>query len=144
VLEFVQVVDDALLVVEPPDAELARFQHLAQLVADKIDDRLEIELGGHTLLDAVDHGELGGALLRLLEQALRLVEKARVLQRCAERSCHRRDQPDIRRRERVLAFEVLDADVAKKPVAHDDGHAQHRPAAIGARNRRQVIAFVVT
>ena len=59
------------------------LKHLAQLVADQVDDGLEVELGGEALLDAVDDRQLGGALLGLLEQALRLVEEARVLQRDA-------------------------------------------------------------
>jgi hypothetical protein len=37
----------------------------------------------HALLDAVDDGELGGAVLGFLEQALRLVEQAGVSQRDA-------------------------------------------------------------
>ena len=45
--------------------------------------RLEVELGRQALLDAVDDGQLGRALLGLLQQALRLVEQARVLQRHA-------------------------------------------------------------
>ena len=60
-----------------------RVQHLAQLVADQVDDGLEVQLGGDALLDAVDHRQLGVALLGLLQQALRLVEQARVLQRHA-------------------------------------------------------------
>ena len=43
--------------------EVRSGEHLAQLVADQVDDRLEIELGGHPLLDAVDDRELVRALL---------------------------------------------------------------------------------
>ena len=46
-------------------------------------DALHVELGRERRLHAVDDRELGGALLGLLEQALRLVEEARVLQRDA-------------------------------------------------------------
>ena len=59
------------------------LKHLAQLVAHQVDDGLEVELGGHALLDAVDDRQLGVALLGLLQQPLRLVEQARVLQRHA-------------------------------------------------------------
>ena len=52
----------------PADADVARGEDLAQLVADEIDDRLEVELLGHPLLDAVDDRELGVALLGLLQQ----------------------------------------------------------------------------
>ena len=93
----------------PADADVAGLEHLAQLVADQIDDRLEIELRGHPLLDAVDHRELGGALLGFLQQALRFVEQARVLQRDA----HARRRPCVSRRtlgfaERVLALVILE------------------------------------
>ena len=46
-------------------------------------DPLEVELRRERRLHAVDDRELGGALLGLLQQALRLVEEARVLQRDA-------------------------------------------------------------
>ena len=68
-------------------------QHLAQLVADQLDDRLEVELAGHALLDAVDDRELGVALLGLLQQPLRLVEQARVLERDAHARGDRGEQP---------------------------------------------------
>ena len=65
------------------DARCRWREALAQLVADQVDDRLEVELRRQPLLDAVDDRQLGGALLGLLEQALGLVEQARVLQRHA-------------------------------------------------------------
>ena len=49
--------------VVPADAHVAGLEYFAQLVADEVDDRLEVELGGHALLDAVDDAELVGALL---------------------------------------------------------------------------------
>ena len=82
------------------------LEHFAQLVADQVDDRLEVELGGHALLDAVDDRELGGALLGLLEQALRLVEEARVLERDAHAVGERLQQADVGLAERVLALQV--------------------------------------
>ena len=90
----VEDVQDARLPSHPADAHVAGVEHLAQLVADEVDDGLEVELRGHALLDAVDHGELGVALLGLLQQALRLVEEARVLQRHAHA---RRDRWSSRR-----------------------------------------------
>ena len=62
-------------------------------------------------LDAVDDRQLGGALLGLLQQALRLVEEAGVLQRdahAARRPCSSRRTLGLA--ERVLALVVLDAD----------------------------------
>ena len=52
-----------------------------QRVADQVDDRLKIELGGHGLLDAVDHRQLGIALLGFLQQPLRFVEEAGAVHR---------------------------------------------------------------
>ena len=49
--------------VQPPDLHVAGPEHLAQLVADEVDDGLEVELGRHALLDAVDDRELVRALL---------------------------------------------------------------------------------
>ena len=88
-LVFVEIVDRVGLRVVPADADVVGLEHLAQLVADEVDDRLEVELGRHPLLDAVDHRELGGALLGLLQQPLRLVEEARVLERDAHRIARR-------------------------------------------------------
>ena len=61
------------------------IEDLADLVADRVVDALHVELGGERLLHAVDDRELGRALLALLEQALRLVEQARVFERDAHR-----------------------------------------------------------
>ena len=47
------------------------------------------------LLDAVDHRELGVALLGLLQQPLRLVEEARVLERDAHARRDRRQQAHV-------------------------------------------------
>jgi hypothetical protein len=51
-------------VVAPRDHHVAGREHLAQLVADQVDDALEVERAGHALLDAVDHRKLAGALFR--------------------------------------------------------------------------------
>ena len=50
------------------------------LVAHEVVHRLHVELGGEALLDAVDDRQLGGALVGLRQQALRLVEQPRVLE----------------------------------------------------------------
>ena len=96
----------------------AGLENIAQLVADQVDDGLEIELRGHAFLDAVDDRQLGRALLGLLQQALRLVEEAGVLQRDAHarrHACCSRRTSDLA--ERVLALVVLDAQRARTPVA---------------------------
>ena len=45
------------------------MQHLAQLVADQVDDGLEVQLGGQSLLDGVDDLQLSHTFLFGLEQA---------------------------------------------------------------------------
>ena len=55
-------------------------EDLADLVADRVVDALDVELGGQGGLHAVDDGQLGVALLGDLEQALGLVEETRVLE----------------------------------------------------------------
>ena len=67
------------LLVIPGDAEIGSIENFAQLVADQVDNRLEVQLRSEPLLDRVDDRELGIALLALLEQALCLVEQTRAL-----------------------------------------------------------------
>jgi len=81
VLVFVQVMHESGRFVEPADADVAGGQDVAQLVADQIDDVLEVQLRRDALLDAVDDGELGVALLGFLQQALRLGEEAGIVDR---------------------------------------------------------------
>ena len=66
-----------------PMAMSPRVQHLAQLVADHVDDGLEVESPAMPCWMLLITASLGGALLGLLQQPLRLVEQARVLQRDA-------------------------------------------------------------
>ena len=74
VLVLVQVMHHPGLGIHQADADVLGAQDLAQFVADQVDDGLEVEFRRHALLDAVDHGHFGRALLGLLEQPLRLVE----------------------------------------------------------------------
>ena len=60
VLVLVEVMQQAGVGVIPADADLAGPEHLAQLVADQVDDGLEVEFGRDALLDAVDDRELAG------------------------------------------------------------------------------------
>src|SRR5438045_8659869 len=53
-LVHVDRMDEVGLLVPPPDAHVPGLEYLPQLVADEVDDLLEIELGGNPLLDAVD------------------------------------------------------------------------------------------
>ena len=100
-LVFVKIVKQIRLFVVPADAKVRRGEDFPELVADEVDDVLEIQFGGEPLLDRIDDPELGGALLLGLEQALRLVEQARVLERDAHRVGKRRQQAYVRVRKRV-------------------------------------------
>ena len=71
--------------VEHADVDIGFMEHLANLVADRVVDALHIQLGRQRLLHAVDDGQLGGPLLGLVQQPLRLGELPRVLQRRAHR-----------------------------------------------------------
>src|SRR5437868_3801306 len=79
-----------------PDADVVGIEDVAELCADEVDDRLQSQLGSEALLDAVDHRQLCGALLLGLEQPLRLVEEARVLERYAHRVTERCEQAHVR------------------------------------------------
>ena len=82
-LVLIQKMKQLSLRVVPAVANVTRLEDLAQFVANQVDDRLEVELGGHALLNAVDHRQLGGALFGFLEQPLRLVEETSILERHA-------------------------------------------------------------
>ena len=135
-LVCVQVVNEVGLRVVPADADVAGVEDLAQLVADEVDDRLEVELGGHAFLDAVDHGQFGGALLRFLQQALRLVEEARVLQRHAHARGDGAQQPHVGFAEGVLALVILQVDHAEHAVAAEDRDVDRRNVAWSVPGRR--------
>ena len=133
-LVHVGVVDQVRRRVVDADAHVRLIEDLADLVADRIVDPLHVELGGERLLHAVDDREFRGALLALLEQPLRLVEEARVLQRHAHACGDGAQQPDLGFAVSVLALEILDVDRAEYAVTAQDGDACHRLASIRARN----------
>ncbi len=112
-LVFVEVLNLMVLRIVPANADVVGLQNLAQLVADEVDDRLEVELGGHSFLDAVDDRELRRPLLGLLQEALRLVEEARVLERHAHARGDRAEQSHLGVAEGVLAFVVFERDRAR-------------------------------
>jgi hypothetical protein len=138
VLVLVQIVRKIVDGVVPANAHVAGLEHLAQLVADEVDDRLELELRRHALLDAVDDGELRRSLLLGPEQALRLVEEPRIVQCRAEGCGDRRQNARVRLAVRVLVFVVLDGDHAAHAIGADDGHGHHRLALFGALEQGHV------
>ena len=88
-------------------------ENVADLVAHRVVDRLQLELAGQRVLDAVDQCQLGIPLPRL-------VHEPRVLERDAQAACERRQQALVCVVVRVLAVEVLEGDHAGRPVPGDE------------------------
>ncbi len=140
---FVRVreMDGLGLRVVDADVDVRLVEDLADLVAHRVVDPLHVELGGERLLDAVDDRELGRALLALLEQALRLVEEPRVLQRDAHAVGERLQQAHVRIAVRVLALRVGQADEPARLVADDQRYVHRRLLVRGAREREASVLF---
>ena len=130
-LELVQIQNPVVRCVVPPDADVTGRENLAQLVAHEVDDALEVERSGDALLDAVDHRQLGVALLGFLQQSLRLVEQASVLQRHAHAGGDGGQQALIRFAKRVVAIVVLERDEAERAVSRENRRGDARPALVG-------------
>jgi hypothetical protein len=76
--------------VQPRHDQRVGREELDQLVADEIDDGLEVELGGHALLDAVDQRELGRVVLGAGVGGLQLGHDRGEVVRGADRRVRRR------------------------------------------------------
>ncbi len=122
----VRVVDPIRLRVIDANAHVRLIENLADLVADGVVDALHVELGGERLLHAVDDRELGRALLALLEQALRLVEQARVFERDAHAVGERLEEAHVGFAVRVLALHVDKVDQPAGLVPDDQRHVEGR------------------
>src|SRR5439155_24299849 len=70
----VRVVDQIGLGIVDANAYIPVVENLADLVADRVVDALDVELGSERRLHAIDDRELGIALLGFLQEPLRLVE----------------------------------------------------------------------
>ena len=97
-------------------------------LADELDDRLEVELRGERLADLVDERQLGGALVGLGQQTLRLVEQAGVLEGDAHARRERRQaaarRPRRRRRARCSRGRST-------PITRSAGHDRHAEPRLG-------------
>ena len=131
-LHLVEVVQRAGSVVVPADAQVLRAQHLADLLAHQLDDAVKVELAGDALLDAVDDGQLGIALLGFFQQTLGFVEAQRALQRHGHGRADGLQQAHLGVAIRVLALVVLHLDAADAAVADDQRHGQGAGRNIGA------------
>ena len=83
-------------------------ERLAHVLADELDQPVEVELRRERLADAVHRRELADALARLLHEA-------GVLERDAEAAGHRRQELLVGLVEGVLAIDVLERDHARPP-----------------------------
>src|SRR5438105_15882045 len=58
-----------------------RIEHITDLVANKVIDRLDVKLGGESFLYAVNDAQLSRALFRFLKQAIGLIKQPCIFQR---------------------------------------------------------------
>ena len=107
----------------PADADVPSPEYLAQLFADRFDDCLEVQFGGDAGLDAVDERELGAALLGFIQEPLRLVEEACVLQRHAHAVGQHLQQVHFSLGERIL-LPAVERDDSERFVALQDRDAK--------------------
>ena len=131
----VREANEARLLVHERDVDDVRAEGLAHLLADELDQRLQLELRGDRLPDGIDRGQLGGALRRLLEQDLGLLEQARVLQRDAHAARERGEQPHVGIAEGVFAIDIVQADDAAHLGADEDRDAYGAFGGLGSGNR---------
>src|ERR1700682_4112143 len=135
----VRVTNQAGLRVHDADAHVRLFEDLADLVAYGIVDALDGNLAGERLLHAVDNGELGRALLALLEQALRFIEQPRVFECHAHAVGERLQQPYVGVAEGVLALHVDQIDHPAHLLARYQRHHDERFLHPGARKEGRAV-----
>ncbi|MBV6504456.1 MAG: hypothetical protein AKCLJLPJ_02608 [Fimbriimonadales bacterium] len=81
-----------------------RIEHIADLVANQINDGLDIKLGCQPLLNAIDQCQFCRALFGLLEQALGFIEETRVFESNAHGVGEGFEQAHIRFTENIFAL----------------------------------------
>jgi hypothetical protein len=124
VLDVVGELDQpARLVVERHVNDVGR-EDVTELVAQPFDQRVQIELLDERLTDIVHDRELGRALPGLVEQP-------RVLERDAQGSRERHQEPDVTFAERMFSVEVLERDQADRAITDqersEDGRLRDLP-----------------
>src|SRR6185436_18387402 len=112
--------------VEQRDVDEIRLERPPDLLADELEQVVELELGRQRVADLVDRRQLGEALAGLIDEA-------DVLEGDTEARGKRPEQLDIAFRERVLAVDVLEGDDAASLVADEerDPHGRLRRLAAG-------------
>ena len=137
-LDGVGITDEPGATVDDADVDDLRVEDLLDLVADEVVHRLHVQLRSQPLLDAVDDGQLGRPLIGLGQQALCLVEQARVLERDAQAGGQRRQQAHVRFGERVRPIQVLERDAAAY-LAGGEQRCRHQAECRLALDRLQVL-----
>ena len=115
--------------IEQRDAHDVGGEHLAQLVADEVDDALQLEVAGEPLLDAVDHREFGVARFGLLQQPDGLVEQAHVPDRDGGLAGEGLDDRDLALVQE-LGIDPADADHADDLALADQRHGAGHAVAV--------------
>ena len=115
----VREVRQARRLVVDGDVDDLGVEDLPDPVADGVVDRLQLELAGDGVLDAVDQRQLGVPLPRL-------VHEPRVLERHAQAARERLQELLVGLAERVLAVDVLERDHARRLAAGDERDEEHR------------------
>ncbi len=123
----------AFLVVDH-DVDDLRVEDLLELVADEVVDRLRVELARDRRLDAVDQGQLGVPLPRLVHQP-------RVLQRDAEAAGKGYQEPLVVLAEGMGAVDVLERDHSGRAPAHDEGDEERRFGLLPGQRLRVAVAL---
>ena len=104
------------------------------LLADELDQCVEVELRRERLADAVHGSQLGDALPRL-------VDEARVVEGDAEASGQRGQEPLVVRVERMRAVDVLERKHARRASADEQRDEDRRLARISADDRRVAVTL---
>ena len=98
------------------------------LLADELDQVVEIELAGEGLADLVDRRQLGQPLARL-------VDEADVLEGDAQARGKGGQQLDVRFAEGILAVDVLERDHAPRLVPYHERCPQRRPRCLARHDQ---------
>ncbi len=98
---------------------------------------------GEALLDAVDDRQLRGTLVGLSQQALGLVEEARVLERHAQAAGEGAQQSHVRFAEGVDVVEILEGDPAADLATDDERRDERGERRLALGNVQPFASFLI-
>ncbi len=133
ILIGIREVNHGSLWVKNADAHIRLIEDVPNLIADGVVNALHVQLGGQSLLDAVNDRQFGVALLGLLKQTLGFIEQAGVLEGGAEAGSYGCHQSDFGFAKGILALVVFDHDRPQQPVTADNGDMERRLALVRSR-----------